>query len=81
MNPTTVAAVSVAGVFLLMLGALAWAVPRTVQPLPRVPVIRINGHKVTQEVGIVKSWSLSGGHMTLEYVTDTVFSADFDAPR
>jgi hypothetical protein len=81
MNPTTVAAVSVAGAFLLMLGALAWAVPRTVQPLQRVTVTRINGHKVTQEVGIVQSWSLSGGHMTLEYVTDTVFSADFDAPR
>lgn len=81
MNPTAVAAVSVAGAFLLMLGALAWAVPRTVQPLQRVTVIRINGHKVTQEVGIVKSWSLSGGHMKLEYVTDTVFSADFDAPK
>lgn len=81
MNPTIVAAASVAGALILMLGALAWAVPRTVQPLQRVTVIRINGHKVTQEVGIVKSWSLSGGHMTLEYVKDTVFSADFDAPR
>jgi hypothetical protein len=81
MNPTIVAAASVAGALILMLGALAWAVPRTVQPIQRVTVIRINGHKVTQEVGIVKSWSLSGGHMTLEYVTDTVFSADFDAPR
>ena len=81
MNPTIVAAASVAGALILMLGALAWAVPRTVQPLQRVTVIRINGHKVTQEVGIVKSWSLSGGHMTLEYVTDTVFSDNFDAPR
>ena len=81
MTPTTVAAVSVAGAFLLMLGALAYAIPRTVQPLQYVTVTRINGHKVTQEVGIVKSWSLSGGHMTLEYVTDTVFSDNFDAPR
>jgi hypothetical protein len=71
----------VAGAFLLMLGALAWAVPRTVQPLQRVTVTRINGHKVTQEVGTIQKWSLSGGHMVLEYVPDPVFSADFDAPR
>lgn len=83
MSPTAIAAASVAGVFLLMLGAIALAVPRVAkdQPLQHVTVIRINGHKVTQEVGIVKSWSLSGGHMTLEYIPDPVFSDGFDAPR
>lgn len=82
-NPTTVAAVSVAGAFILMLGGLAWAIPLVAKekPIQHVTVIRVNGHKVTQEVGAIKKWSLSGGHMTLEYVPDPLFSANFDAPQ
>lgn len=81
MSPTLVAALSVSGALALMLGALAYAVPRVAKPVQYVTVIRVNGHKVTQEVGTIQKWSLSGGHMVIEYVPDPVFSADFDAPR
>lgn len=42
-----------------------------------VTVVRVNGQKVTQDVGRVLSWSLTNGEMRLEYEPDSVFSDGF----
>lgn len=79
MNPTAVAAVSVAGAFLLMLGGLAIA-KTLVRPkvTTNVTVTRVNGQKVTTEHGVVLLWSITNGHMTLEYEPDTICRDGFE---
>lgn len=81
MSQTVVAAVSVAGAFILMLSGLAVAKSlraASIPPAVNVTITRINGHKVTTEVGKVTKWSFSGGHMIVEYEPDPLFSANFD---
>jgi hypothetical protein len=79
MNPTTVAAVSVAGAFLLMLGGLAIA-KSVVRPkvTTNVTITRVNGQKVTTEVGRVIAWSLKDGRMTLEFEPDLICQHGFE---
>lgn len=82
MTDTTTAALFSLGACALLLCGLATAKSLRAYPSPVVVTItRVNGQKVTQEVGTVRKWSLSDGRMTLEYVPDAVFQDGFDAPR
>ena len=82
MTDTTTAAMFSIGACALLLVCLSTAKSLRASPSPVVVTItRINGQKVTQEVGTVRKWSLSDGRMTLEYVPDPAFQDGFDAPR
>lgn len=79
MSPTLVAVTSVASALALMLGGLAIA-KTIVRPkvTTNVTVTRVNGQKVTTEHGTLLSWSITNGHMTLEYEPDTICRDGFE---
>lgn len=79
MSQTLVAATSVASALALMLGGVAFAKSLVRQNVTTsVTVTRVNGQKVTQERGTLRSWALSDGHMVLEYEPDPIFSGGFE---
>lgn len=49
------------------------------QAITKITVTRVNGPNVTTEVGTVQKWSLSGGHMVVEFAPDSILSSNFDA--
>lgn len=79
MSPTLVAATSVASALALMLGGLAIA-KTIVRPkvTTNVTVTRVNGQKVTTEHGTLLSWSITNGHMTLEFEPDSICRDGFE---
>lgn len=81
MTDTTAAALFSLGACALLLCGLVVAKSlraASAPPAVNVTITRINGHKVTTEVGKVTKWSFSGGHMIVEYEPDPLFSANFD---
>lgn len=79
MSPTLLAALSIAGAMLLTIGGIALAKSLTDKHVTtNVTVVRVNGQKVTQDVGTVLSWSVTNGQMRLEYEPDSIYSDGFE---
>lgn len=79
MNDTITAALFCAGACGLLLCGLAIA-KSVVRPkvTTTVTITRVNGQKVTTEVGRVIAWSLKDGRMTLEFEPDLICQHGFE---